>query len=278
VGDVLDLHIYPGPGSADPGPDRAVVLGEFGGLGLPVAGHTWQAEANWGYRNFTDSEAATVAYEELMARLAPLVTGGLSAAVYTQTTDVEIEVNGLVTYDRAQIKLDPDRVRAANEAVFRAPKRLATLVPDARTTGDLAWRITGVEPAAGWLEAGFDDAGWLPALAGLGSSFTPGGEARTDWPGDALWARRDFTLDALPVFPADTQLALVIHYDEDAEVYLNGRLVASPRGYTTSYVLLPLAGDPRELLAAGRNQLAVHCTNTAGARYLDLGLALLFRE
>jgi hypothetical protein len=115
VGDVNDLHKYPGPGSPDPEPNRAAVLGEFGGLGLPVSGHTWQAEKNWGYRSFTDTNALTAAYLDLLDKLFPLVDSkGLSAAVYTQTTDVEIEVNGLMTYDRAMVKMDSTKIAPAN--------------------------------------------------------------------------------------------------------------------------------------------------------------------
>ena len=71
------------------------MLGEFGGLGLPLEGHTWQAKDNWGYRSFETKEALNDAYEQLIRRLRPLIGKGLSAAVYTQTTDVEVEVNGL---------------------------------------------------------------------------------------------------------------------------------------------------------------------------------------
>ena len=87
------------------------MLGEFGGLGLPVRGHTWQDQKNWGYRSFTNSEALTTAYVDLIAKLFPLIEEkGLSAAVYTQTTDVEIEVNGLMTYDREKVKMDITKV------------------------------------------------------------------------------------------------------------------------------------------------------------------------
>ena len=91
------------------------MLGEFGGLGLPVRGHTWQSEKNWGYRSFADAETLTTAYLDLVAKLFPLIDEkGLSAAVYTQTTDVEIEVNCLMTDDRALVKMDLNKVAAAN--------------------------------------------------------------------------------------------------------------------------------------------------------------------
>ena len=93
------------------------VLGEFGGLGLPVKEHTWQDEKNWGYRSFENAEDLTQAYQELIKKLHALVEAGLSAAVYTQTTDVEIEVNGLMTYDRAIIKMNPEQIANANRAL-----------------------------------------------------------------------------------------------------------------------------------------------------------------
>jgi beta-galactosidase/beta-glucuronidase len=115
VGDVNDMHKYPGPGSPEPEEKRAIVLGEFGGLGLPIRGHTWQSEKNWGYRSYTNSEALTTAYIDLTTKLFPLIEEkGLSAAVYTQTTDVEIEVNGLMTYDREIVKMDLKKVAEAN--------------------------------------------------------------------------------------------------------------------------------------------------------------------
>ena len=117
VGDVHDIHSYPGPAAPPNESRRAAVLGEFGGLGLPVPGHTWRAENNWGYRSFRNEEELTEAYEELLEKLRPMVRDGLSAAVYTQTTDVEIEVNGLMTYDRALVKMEVERIAPRNRRI-----------------------------------------------------------------------------------------------------------------------------------------------------------------
>ena len=122
VGDVSDMHNYPGPGAPKLEANRAGVLGEFGGLGLPIKGHTWQDEANWGYRSFTTREALTEAYVALIKKLRQLTDDeGLCAAVYTQTTDVEIEVNGLMTYDRAMIKGFEARIAEVNKTVYTPP-------------------------------------------------------------------------------------------------------------------------------------------------------------
>jgi len=123
VGDVHDIHSYPGPAVPRLEDKRAAVLGEFGGLGLPLPGHTWQAEKNWGYRSYTTQDELTDAYIALIKKLHPLTgASGLAAAVYTQTTDVEVEVNGLMTYDRELIKMDADRVAAANNALYTPPE------------------------------------------------------------------------------------------------------------------------------------------------------------
>jgi beta-galactosidase/beta-glucuronidase len=119
VGDVHDIHVYPGPAAPKPEPNRASVLGEFGGLGLPVRGHTWQNEKNWGYKSYTNAQDLTRAYVELIKKLRPLtVDQGLAAAIYTQTTDVEIEVNGLLTYDRAVIKMDRKVIAESNRTLY----------------------------------------------------------------------------------------------------------------------------------------------------------------
>ena len=118
VGDVKDIHAYPGPAMPDVEENRAVVLGEFGGLGLPVAGHSWQEEKNWGYRRCKTSQELTAAYGELMDKLRPLIAKGLSAAVYTQTTDVESEVNGLMTYDREIIKMDAGHLKTMHKSLM----------------------------------------------------------------------------------------------------------------------------------------------------------------
>ncbi|MDR0336520.1 MAG: hypothetical protein LBI18_05460, partial [Planctomycetaceae bacterium] len=117
-GDLYDKHQYRGPGMFPPEEKRATVLGEYGGLGLPVQGHTWvKSGKNWGYGgNLKDKDDLLQTYQQLNQRLHPLIAQGLSAAVYTQTTDVEVEVNGLMTYDRL-IKVDVDKFRASNDAL-----------------------------------------------------------------------------------------------------------------------------------------------------------------
>jgi beta-galactosidase/beta-glucuronidase len=122
VGDMLDMHHYPDPVMGLYDSKRVNVLGEYGGIGLPLEDHLWEKNRNWGYVQYKTSKEVTDKYVEYAEKLKGLVPFGYSAAVYTQTTDVEIEVNGLMTYDRKKMKLDVERVRKANEAVIAALK------------------------------------------------------------------------------------------------------------------------------------------------------------
>lgn len=118
VSDILDLHHYPEPICPEPEKNRAIVLGEFGGLGLALEGHTWVEEA-WGYRNMQSKEELLARYEEFYTKVWTFMNEkGLSAAVYTQITDVETETNGLLTYDRKVIKLDTNDLRKINTGKF----------------------------------------------------------------------------------------------------------------------------------------------------------------
>jgi hypothetical protein len=122
VGDVVDRHSYPAPTMAPREPRRAVVLGEFGGLGLPVLGHLWRRNHLLDYRRYDTPEALGSAYHALLRQVTELERKGLAAAVYTQLTDIEGEDDGLLTYDRALEKLPADPVHAnrmVNGAVTR---------------------------------------------------------------------------------------------------------------------------------------------------------------
>ena len=119
-GDILDLHKYPAPELYLYDAQRATVLGEFGGIGLVLKDHLWEPDRNWGYVQYSSSKEATDKYVEYAEMLYDLIAKGFSAAVYTQTTDVETEVNGLMTYDRKVIKLDEMRVREINQKICKA--------------------------------------------------------------------------------------------------------------------------------------------------------------
>ena len=114
-GDILDLHNYPAPGLYLFDPTRINVLGEFGGIGMVVKDHIWATtDRNWGYVQYNTTEKVTDEYVKYVNMLYDMVPQGFSAGVYTQTSDVEYEVNGLMTYDRKVIKMDEKRIREVN--------------------------------------------------------------------------------------------------------------------------------------------------------------------
>ncbi|MEU6062517.1 AbfB domain-containing protein [Streptomyces sp. NPDC047097] len=140
-GDVIDHHVYVGPGVTDPTATRAAVLGEFGGLGIRVPGHEWYPGGGFSYEN----QASLAALDN---RFVGLIDGirrtrmplGLSASVHTEITDVENEVNGLLTYDRQVVKTDEARVRNANRALIDASRTAPSVA--ALPTGNRSLRVT----------------------------------------------------------------------------------------------------------------------------------------
>ncbi len=124
-GDVLDWHVYVGPDSGSPSDTRAAVLGEYGGLGLKVVEHEWNPVASFNYEMQSDADQLTNRYLELLQQVRSLMFDrGLSAAVYTQLTDVEIEVNGIMTYDRAMVKLDASKLTTAHKELIESSKSI----------------------------------------------------------------------------------------------------------------------------------------------------------
>ena len=266
VGDVMDVHDYPGPSSPPLEARRAAVLGEFGGLGLPLAGHLWIDRGAWGYRRFTSLDSLASAYRALLVQLRFLIGDGLAAAVYTQTTDVETEVNGLMTYDRAVVKL-PEGIGAVHARLFGPPPVVRVVVPDSRAQAQ-EWRYTTARPDTGWTRSDYDDSAWRTGPGGFGTDSTPGAVVRTVWNGADLWLRRTVALPDAPL----VRPYFRIHHDEGAEVYVNGRLVASYPGYTGGYVVAPLDSSAAAAFKPGANTLAVHVHQTTGGQYLDIGL------
>ncbi|HWI59519.1 MAG TPA: glycoside hydrolase family 2 TIM barrel-domain containing protein, partial [Bacillota bacterium] len=266
VGDIVDMHSYPGPDSPEPESRRAAVLGEFGGFGLPIDHHSWSSN-RWGYQTVLDSESLASAYSQLLERAWTLHDQrGLSAMVYTQIADVETECNGLLTYDRAIAKLDPSVLAKANRTTRRGPI-WRTIVPVARQ-GLVPWKYTFQAPEADWFKLGFNAAHWRDGVAGFGVPNTPGARIGTLWNTSDIWLRREFVLGR-----EDTKdLKLTVHHDEDTEIYLNGVLAARLSGFITSYKEFDILPEAVATLKQGTNSLAVHCRQKGGGQYIDVGL------
>jgi hypothetical protein len=267
-GNLVDMHNYPGPGSPGPDGDRAAVLGEFGGLGFPVEGHKW-VDKSWGYKNMTSPKQLTAKYIDLWKHVWELKDSqGLSAAVYTQLTDVETESNGLLTYDRKVIKVDLDKTAAAvAKGEFPPEPVYATVVPTSETD-PAQWSYTTEKPADDWAAPGFDASGWKQGPAGFGTPHTPGAVVRTEWKTNDIWIRRGIIL---PEGSTDN-LALRIHHDDDADVYLNGVEAAKLSGYLTQYEVTEIVPAALAAVKPGKNVIAIHCHQVYGGQYIDAGL------
>ena len=266
VGDVIDVHSYPDPMVPAPDGVRAGVLGEFGGLGLNMEGHMW-SDQTWAYQTLEDAKTLTsrcCALLHTMWRLQE--ANSLAAAVYTQLTDVETECNGFLTYDRAVLKMDAEKVSRANA---HEPLALAgMMVLPSALQGEFLWDYSTNAPPKDWMQPEFDSSNWLEGKGGFGASGTPGAILRTDWKNKDIWLRRDFILpESMPA-----SLRLLIHHDEDAEVYLNGELAARLEGYTVGYELISISPEALAALRPGRNVIAIHCHQSSGGQFIDAGL------
>jgi len=146
------------------------------------------------------------------------------------------------------------------------------VVPFAKTRG-IMWRYTVQQPAGEWYKSEFDDSSWKQGQAGFGTRGTPGAIVRTRWDNDDIWLRRTFDLHGTK--PDD--LSLIVHHDEDAEIYLNGILAAKLPGFVTDYQPAPISAEAKAALKDGQNLLAIHCHQTTGGQYIDVGLVQMLR-
>jgi hypothetical protein len=266
AGDVVDGHSYPGPASLESEARRATVVGEFGGLGLVAEGHCWSSN-HWAYRLEPDAKALGEDYLLLLRQVWSLHNlHGLSAAVYTQTTDVETECNGLLSYDRAVVKLDPQLLAKANGS-GRGRSSGRVVVPDA-ISSNVTWSYTFQSPGPDWFRTDYNATGWQEGVAGFGTPGTPGALVHTLWNTDDIWLRRQFELGTEDL----RGLKLEAHHDEDLEVYLNGVLAAKLPKFIERYEQFDLRPEAVATLKPGVNTLAVHCHQTTGGQYVDVGL------
>src|SRR6185437_11392526 len=270
VGDIFDNHSYPSPGN--PGStNQANVDGEFGGVALYVPNHTWAPGGGEG--SATDTNDLASQFETFCNELSTYSQDdGLNGAIYTQTTDVETELNGLYTYDRAVRKPNLRRIQNAI-ANTGLPVVLTTVAPTSQTNG-LSWKYTTSTPASGWNSPGFDDSAWNTGAAGFGAGNPPNttGLVRTPWNTADIWLRRTFNPGALTTQQI-SNLVFLTYHDENVEIYVNGVLAGSASGYTTSYVLLPMnAAGQAAIVPNANNLLAVHCHQTGGGQYIDVGI------
>ena len=280
--DVVDKHDYDLRPQMHAVNDRRVsFLGEFGGIGCRVPGHLW-TDKSWGYGDTggkVDLKATETKFIEQMKHVGYLARHGLSGSVYTQTTDVEAEINGLLTYDRKVLKLDAKELAKIHEHVRTEAKRGGYPVERktvfAKKSDDPGtWSWTTEEPADDWMRPEFDDGAWKRSAGGFGYGNFPeksGARIATEWKSKTLYVRRHFSYK--PESAALTAAIFEMFHDEGVEIWLNGRLVLKAPEYNTAYGFFYV--EPRlftEAVREGDNVLAVKVVQTVGNQYFDTGL------
>lgn len=268
VGDVVDAHAYPDPEAPASEKDRVSVIGEFGGLGLVVTNHTWSSEA-WSYQMWPDTNVLQIRYAQVLKMIFEQRDNrAVSAAIYTQVSDIEVECNGLLTYDRALQKLPARWLADVNSGEFQSRKYVPVL--SNALSGDALWQYTFDAPSQDWPQVDFSPVGWRSGKAGFGSGDSLGTVVRTTWNSSDIWLRRTFQLDREDLSQAKFQ----IHHDDDAEIYLNGHLVLTAKDWLIGYMLLDLTPETVALLKPGNNIIAVHCHQVSGPQYIDVGIVV----
>lgn len=258
VGHMYDAHQYPGPAMepAEDHPGRAIVLGEFGGLGWPVKGHLWnEAKRNWGYRTFVTESEYKAQLNQIIQNLYPLLSRGLSAAIYTQTSDVEGEVNGLMTYDRRYNKVSVDAMRKMSEPLFKQYPKFKTLIEDSELKKSNIY-FSNTEPGEGWT---------LRSSADIPFERTVGPLKLKK--GTAVWSISNFEIDKVPV-----KLALKLYGQGDLKVFLNGQEIYNKRILTRRHYDDYNISEFNHLLKRGTNVLAFELKKVDADSDFDFGL------
>jgi hypothetical protein len=249
VGDVVDRHNYPEPRPPRPEGNRAAVQGEYGGLGFNVSGHMWQEEG-WGYALFPDQESLTQQFEEMLLVIQEAgESGGLSAAVYTQTTDIETENNGLMTYDREITKIDAEAIGLANAGYL--PPRVVRRAPIFVDRATVAFAPPAPGGAIRYTTDGTDPSTASPLYQGsfeIAESSTI--KARTFWTDGTVSRVSTFvftetrTNAAVSVEMAEPGL-LVDYYEQDGSWRELPQFDSLAAGATTVATLVDLSAAPR---------------------------------
>ena len=275
-GDVIDRHAYKKAVPVAPDQSRIGALGEFGGLGYVVPGHLWipsQTESSV-YGTAIDKRHFENLYLDLWRDVfAADRAVGMSAAIYTQLTDVESEVNGLITYDRKVIK--PDLALFAKAVAKRELPNKPTvelIVPTSKEHPQ-EWSYTTEEPSKGWDQPGADVSGWKKGMGVIGHKVHRNGSITigTEWTTRDLWLVKTFDV-------ADARLKrpiLRVAYDDNAVIYINGiKALELKKGNNGGYQDYPLPAEAASALKPGTNTIAVHVDNekAEGSQFIDVGL------
>ena len=145
---------------------------------------------------------------------------------------------------------------------------MSALTADAFAETTDTWRYTLDVPPSNWTKPDYDDGDWKPGDGGFGTRGTPNARVGTVWQSDDIWLRKSFDIKSIPKKPA-----LLLHHDEDVEVFINGKQVKELKGWSTEYKVVPIDDEHHSALRTGKNVMAVHCRQTTGGQFIDVHFA-----
>ncbi len=267
AGDVNDLHHYPEPDvRRTPTPNQALANGEFGGIGYHISGHSWDP-TGFGYTTVSNPDDLLYLYAEYLNNVKDLRDNkGLSAAVYTELTDVQIEINGLMTYDSHSenrcVENCPSKPLPAQDA------ELVAVVPTSEQSGQ-EWRFTTTKPDDNWSSPEFSDATWSKGNGGFGNANAAG----TSWTSSNIWIRKHFNPGALTEDQINNFVVRDLHQGQ-VEVFINGVPAYAQRGRSATWEYRSISSEARASIKANAENVLVGPLRQKGGdgQFIDAGL------
>jgi hypothetical protein len=275
IGDIIDKHQYPHPAlHINPINERVGVCGEYGGITLQINDHIWKGNGHQ-YVSVNNGEELKNLFINYVNNVQGLQQQGIWGAVYTQITDVEEEINGLITYDRKVIKVNSDQLSQINTSIKNTIEmHFVPLLETGDVSEECTWKYTFDFPGNNWIQPNFNDSSWEEGNAGFGAGSPPNTFIRTLWTTNTIYLRRNFEL--MGISEEDIpDIKLWIYHDEDCEIYINGVLAAQTTGYISNYKLLTISPNAQNAFRLNEsNTIAVKCTQSWGGQYIDVGLTI----
>lgn len=275
IGDVIDRHNYPNPAlHVNPLKERVAVCGEYGGITLKVENHMWKGNGHQ-YVSVKNSEELKNLFTNYVKDIQGLQQTGIWGAVYTQITDVEEEINGLITYDRQVFKMNLEQIEEVKRNIKNTIEvRKVPLFEAGDVSEKSSWKYTTLFPGVEWFKEGFDDSAWKEGVAGFGAGDPPNTFIRTPWNTNDIYLRRSFNLKNM-LKENISNIKLWVYHDEDCDIYINGVLAAQTTGYISNYKLLDISEEAQRAIRIEENNLiAVKCKQSWGGQYIDVGLTV----
>lgn len=280
IGDIIDKHNYEQPAyPVSENNTRIAVLGEYGGVGLYYEDHSWRADAHI-YDNVENAEQLYNKFSLYAERIDAFAKQqGLSGAIYTQITDVEEEVNGLITYDRKIIKggeYNMTRMHDLIQYVIRYCTQSDDYTEIFSMTDE--WQYTKTEPLGNWTDSDFNDNLWESSRGGFGSGDFPV-YTNADWQGENtnIWLRKTFNPGNLSQQQIQNIFANML-IDGTLEVYINGVLAVKfleDRTPINELHYYHLSQESKNAIRPNEdNTIAVHCHNRVGGAHIGVGLGI----